>query len=207
MTAAAAIPGLRPGPGHRQPHCRPPRRRASHQPRHIGGARLRCTGRWSPAERPWVELQLITTPAQLRTDRSPAYRHASDPAALAGCARCLPPIVESFHVPASPFPRPALPGPVAAVRRTDRPRQDDHWTFELAAGGGVAPRQRQRGYRATPSLSLMSPRRVDGFWAPLALAGAPPSASTPRARMSAPAASARKRTRCSAVPTPPARHG
>ena len=33
--------------------------------------------------------------------------------------------------------------------------KDDHWTFELAAGGGVTPRYSgSEEYRATPSLSF-----------------------------------------------------
>lgn len=48
----------------------------------------KCTGQWLPAERRRPRLQLLTTPAQLRTDWSPASRHAGDPAARAGCARC-----------------------------------------------------------------------------------------------------------------------
>ncbi|KAG1399905.1 hypothetical protein G6F59_013254 [Rhizopus arrhizus] len=83
----------------------------------------KCTGRWLAAERQRARLQLITTPAQLRTDQSPANRHAVDPAARAGCACCIPPIVERAHVPASPYPVPALPGPAAAARRADRPCQ------------------------------------------------------------------------------------
>ena len=161
----------------------------------------KCTGRWLPAERPRARLQLVTTPAQLRTDRSPAYRHAGNPAARAGCACCFPPIVESFHVPASPFPCPALPGPAAGVRRPDRLRQDDHWTFELA-GGGVAATAAVRSIVQRPRCRSMPPRRglVSGHqWHRL---GHLPRRAHPRAGLcGVPVVSARTRTRCLAVPT------
>jgi outer membrane scaffolding protein for murein synthesis (MipA/OmpV family) len=70
--------------------------------------------------------------------------------------------------------------------------KDDHWTFELAAGGGVAPRYSgSEEYRATPSLSFDVTSPGGWFLGTSGIGWGTSSASTPAcAPMSAPAASA-----------------